>query len=104
MLDFHWDLHYLFSRLNDQFIYFCKEIMSVRYTYDQLIDSYFRSINNRMSKFSAEKCIEFVKKNKPNYNEEQFMKKLAIKLLELDDLIQDYDSTDLDDEEEEKSK
>lgn len=78
--------------------------MATKYSLDQLIDSYFQSINNRMSKYSTEKCIEFVKSLRPNFKEDVLLKKLAIKLLELDDMIQDYDSTDLEDEEEEQEK
>ena len=62
----------------------------MKYTYEQLIDAYFREIGQSMSNFSTNNCREYVKKYKGNFNEQRFMKKLAERLVEIDDELSDY--------------
>ena len=73
------------------FIFF---FMSYNYTYEELIDRYFHDIDNKLSKFKAEKCQQFVQQYKKNFNEEKFRNSLAYKLLLLDDELSDYDTSD----------
>ena len=68
--------------------------MSYNYSYEDLIDRYFHDIGNKLSKFKAEKCQQFVQQYKKNFNEEKFRISLATKLLMLDDELSDYDTSD----------
>ena len=70
------------------------------YTHAQLIEAYFRSIKYSTSKFSTGKCRKYVMRYKKNFDNEIFMKDLAIFLASLDDQLSDY-SIDSDFEKEE---
>lgn len=67
---------------------------SLKYTYEDLIKAYFRTIHNHMKDFKTEKCKEYVSKYKKNFDEQKFKNALALELLILDDTIDDYDTTD----------
>lgn len=63
----------------------------VKYTYSELIDAYFRSIKYSLSRFSTSSCREYVQKWKgKHFDNERFLKELAISLSFLDDNLSDY--------------
>lgn len=73
----------------------------MKYKYDDLIDAYLKRIKLSLSKFTVNGCREFVKQNKKSFNEEKFMRILALRLVEVDDewtdeydLDSDYEKTD----------
>ena len=73
----------------------------MKYKYDDLIDAYFKRIKLSLSKFTVNGCREFVKQNKKSFNEEKFMRILALRLVEVDDewtdeydLDSDYEKID----------
>lgn len=68
----------------------------MKYKYEDLIDAYLRTLKNSLEKFSVESCREYVKQYKNNYNEEKFMRKLAAKLVIIDDEWSDQYSLDSD--------
>lgn len=74
----------------------------MKYKYEDLIDAYLRTIQNSLEHFSVETCREYVKQNKKNFNEEKFMRKLALRLVIIDDEWSDQYSLDSDYERTEK--
>ncbi|KAK8836897.1 hypothetical protein M9Y10_037423 [Tritrichomonas musculus] len=68
----------------------------MKYKYEDLIDAYFASIKNSLEHFSVESCREYVKHYKNNFKEENFMRKLALKLVKVDDEWPDEYSLDSD--------
>ena len=64
------------------------------YTYEQLIDSYFRTIKNKLSNFESENCKKYVLQFKTKFDEEKFFISLTQKLIALDFEISDYDTSD----------
>lgn len=69
----------------------------VKYTYIQLIEAYFRTIDDHVHKFSTDKCRKYVKQYKTSYDEEKFMKYLAQKLLDFDEERSDYSLNEAED-------
>lgn len=68
------------------------------YSYEDLIKAFFRTIGNRTSIFSTEKCRKFVKENRNNFNDEKFLRSLAGILADMDDQLSDYsDEANVDD-------
>ena len=69
------------------------------YAYSQLIDAYFRTINNRMSKFDSQKCRLYVEQYKSNFDEKKFLQSVGEKLVFFDEEVSDYDSSDIEESE-----
>lgn len=74
----------------------------MKYKYEDLIDAYLRSIQNSLEHFSVDACRLYVKQYKNNFKEENFMRKLALRLVTIDDEWSDQYSLDSDFERTEK--
>ena len=61
------------------------------FTYEQLIEAYFRHIKKSFHKFSTDSCRKYVQKYRgDNFDEQQFMGFLALFLQTADDDVADY--------------
>jgi hypothetical protein len=61
-----------------------------RYTYDQLIEAYFRSVKRSFSRFSTAACREYVMSYRGTFDPEKFHQRVAQFLAEVDDQLSDY--------------
>jgi hypothetical protein len=69
----------------------------VKYTYDDLIQAYFRSIKKSFSRFTTSGCRQYVRQYRHKFEDEPFMRAVACFLVEIDDQLSDY-SLNSDDE------
>jgi arginyl-tRNA--protein-N-Asp/Glu arginylyltransferase len=61
-----------------------------RYTYDELIEAYFRSIKKSFGRFSTAACREYVRTYRRKFDPEKFLQRVAQFLAEVDDQLSDY--------------
>jgi hypothetical protein len=61
-----------------------------RYSYEDLIDAYFRSIKKSFSKFKTSSCRQYVQQYRHKFDDTIFMQRLACFLAEVDDQLSDY--------------
>ena len=69
--------------------------MSTRKQLLPLVEAYFNTIKNKLSKFSTDDCRKYVSQFiKTSLNEDLFRIIIAEKLIDLDNELDSYDSTD----------
>jgi hypothetical protein len=61
-----------------------------RYTYEDLIEAYFRSIRKSLSRFSTAGCRQYVQQYRHKFDDERFLQAVARFLAEVDDQLSDY--------------
>jgi hypothetical protein len=63
---------------------------STLYSYEDLIEAYFRSIKRSFSRFTTDGCRSYVRKFRHRFDDEQFLRAVAKFLVAIDDELSDY--------------